>query len=103
MSDHGSAATAADPVYCITQRDPLMGSIARFSFYKVFPEYRPYILRVTLLNEKTRKVHAADQLSIPCVPASALKTAVNTEFVELCRNIASACRPALADGAQALD
>ncbi len=76
--------------------------IPRLTFDQVVPENRFDVLGVPLLDQKSRKVHAADQVAIACVPASAFKTAMDAEFVELRRDIAGAHRAPIANGRQSL-
>ncbi len=102
VSNHSSAAAIAYPAHRIAERWPMVGRIPRLTFDQVVPENCFYILRVPLLNQKSRKVHAADQVAIACVPASAFKTVMNAEFIELRRNIAGAYRPPIANGRQSL-
>src|SRR5687768_8333099 len=101
MCDYRSATAVAYPTDCIAQRRPFMGGISRFAFDQILLEYRLRIFGIALLNQKTRKMHAPQQLPIPGMAASSFKTAVNSELVELCRDVTGAHRPAIANGGQA--
>src|SRR5579871_5472699 len=80
-----------------------MGRISGLAFDQIVPEYRFHILGISLLDQETRKVHAADQMTVAGTPAGTFKTAMNAEFVELRRDIAGAHRAPIANGHQPLD
>src|SRR6185437_3647684 len=79
-----------------------MRRVSRFSLDQVLLEHGFCILGIASLNQKTSEVHASYQLSIPCMTASPLKTAMDAEFIELRGDITSAHRSSVANGYKTL-
>src|SRR5690348_10176116 len=100
VSNYSSAAAIAYPAYCIVERRPVVWRIPWLTFDQVVPENRFYIFRISLLDQKPRKMHPADQVAITGIPASAFKTVMNAEFIELCCNVPGAYGTTLANGHQ---
>src|SRR5690242_19073792 len=100
VRNHSSAAAIAYPAYSVAERWPMVGRIPRLTFDQVVPENCFYIPGVPLLDQKPCKMQAADQVTLTGVAASALKTVMNAEFIELRRNVSGAHCTAIANGHQ---